>query len=518
MWALSLPDIEGDPAFHAQISRSIASSGIIQQHSLLFFSNPGELFPIMYPQFFHLVGAILYLYIGETAFTMMPLFFGVLLSLVSFLLIRRCFKSKTIALFGAGMVATNWQFIQYSTRYYMEIGVTLFVLSSLYFIVSYVDEHNFKYGLMSAQFTGLAICTKQQAFFMLPIFIGGAFAEEIFNNNNLKRFVVLMLIVMVCAGGLLAELFSTTGSLFYSGKLPTIIEKFEGSIAGIAGIHRINEDPKWMEYNISKRQNETNQWRNAKQILDFLNPFRILTAGSLEPASLGLWLVLLMIGLLYIIHRIIFYRDICLSYMLAYFIVFIVVFYILARPRYLLPLCIAPAFIISSVLSSVKHHFRYMTIVIMVTAATIGTSFINVHALESLRADIGYAGYRVDNRVAQMKEVHAWLKKDNVYKETIITPVVYTTSYYTESPCAWMNPLGSSEIFETFMAGDTARALEVFARYNARYICIYKERLRQYDGWVGVIPPEGLFPLLGRQDGFKKVYENDAAIVYKIEY
>jgi 4-amino-4-deoxy-L-arabinose transferase-like glycosyltransferase len=125
-----------------------------------------------YPPFFHLTTNLFYFILGTSRkIAILTNFFYLFLTLIFIFLLAREVYNKKVALLSV-FLFTFYPVITYLTKFYfVDLGLTFFVVSSLYFLIKTKNFSSFKYSILLGIFSALGMLCKWTfiVFIFLPI-------------------------------------------------------------------------------------------------------------------------------------------------------------------------------------------------------------------------------------------------------------------------------------------------------------------------------------------------------------
>ena len=172
--------VSGDGCWHISASKYIAKTNKIPFDEPL--GRPTYFWP---PFLFHLVATFFYKISDviklNTVFLILPLsYLGTLI--FTYLIAKEDFNKK-IAIFSVLFLGTTPLFLDYSSNYFIEVFLTFFVTGSIYFARK-------KKILLSGLFFGLALFSKLNGLFILPVLIYLIYKKK---KLQLKPYLTFML-------------------------------------------------------------------------------------------------------------------------------------------------------------------------------------------------------------------------------------------------------------------------------------------------------------------------------------
>lgn len=184
----------GDGAIHAYITKEIATEGTLAIDA-----------DVYYPLFYHVSGAIAYLFMGISGLKLLSPLMMTLSGLVVYLIAKEMTKSEIIGLSSIFLIALSPIVLRNGAEIIMEPFVVFFVLLAIYAALLFYKEQNLKTAIFAVFITAIAISTKQQALFLilvLPIFF---LASKI----NVKIILLFLVLVVLIASGPYIHLWSS---------------------------------------------------------------------------------------------------------------------------------------------------------------------------------------------------------------------------------------------------------------------------------------------------------------------
>ena len=198
--------ISGDACWHLSTSRFIAT-----QNKIPLFEGLGRLEPFWAPPAFHFFAAFLYkisnLISSEIADASMKLvspIFGTLTVVIVYLITRKLFDART-AFYSMLFLNFVPLFLDYSVLSYVDSTAAFFSILSVYFML------NNKYILSSISF-GLALLSKYNALFMLPMLIYLAYKN---NKGKYTKLSIIIILPLFIASSWLLRNYVVLGNPFW---------------------------------------------------------------------------------------------------------------------------------------------------------------------------------------------------------------------------------------------------------------------------------------------------------------
>lgn len=183
--------ISADDMIKASQSAGIINSGVLSTSSA--------------PPLFYYMTDFAYKIFGYTTFAsrFLSLVFGTLLIPLCFLLTKKLFNDKKIALCSAFFITFS-NLIITLTIPEESLMVLFFSLLGTYFGLEYLENKRFFYLSMTGIFFGISVLTKYSApFFILSFLIFSVYyiskKEIIFSKKNIKIFVIFVFILLIFA-------------------------------------------------------------------------------------------------------------------------------------------------------------------------------------------------------------------------------------------------------------------------------------------------------------------------------
>jgi|GEM_PF-6235874 len=501
--------IEGDAAFHALVSREIAEDGRTISSTSYILANEKNNFPIAYPQIFHLIGAISFLYIGNNTFIILPVLYGVMSLYFLAIIFMNIHKNLAATLLGVLILALNIYFLDYSSKYFMEIGLVFTILAALAYTMKYVNKKNTSSLYIASIFFGLSVAIKQQGLIALPIFLIILFLSYLW-NKSFKQIIISILFFLLIAVGPMIQLFYSTGSILYAGdNPPKIIQIIEEPLRKVLRVKLLEGDKEWSTINQGRRDEEIVTWRDISNTV---------TAWTVQDDTASIpWVELTGILLLILIVRVIKTRSIIDLVMLVFLGLFYFLLYYLARPRYALPLIVLPSVTLFYIIHTLKIFKTKAILIVSITSLFIIYTMINFGSkLPDImsRDDYGYFGVYNDKRNSQLQSLYDSIKIDNNINYTVLSPVPYETAFYTKHATIWANPYGATDLFKSFLSTDEKTTVAMLKKYRVKYLIIYNDRFMRYSNWVGISPSDAFFSKIATSKNFHLIKHNDSGRVY----
>jgi hypothetical protein len=505
--------IEGDAAFHALISREIAESGNILNATSYMIGTEKNNFPVAYPQVFHLIGALTYLYIGTPTFSLLPVFYGGLSLYFLAVIFFNLHKHATAIFIGILILALNLYFLDYSSKYFMEIGLVFAILAALAYSIKYINQRKISNLYVAAIFFGLSVAIKQQGLIALPVFL--IVLNLCFRwGKSLKPIVISFILFIFVAAGPMLQLFSATGSILYPGdNPPKIIQLLENPLRNMLHIQLLEGDKTWGLINEGRREEELLTWRSLPNTV---------TAWLVQENSASVpWVYLTGILLFILLVRVIKTRNTKDFVMLIFLTLFYCLLYFLARPRYALPLIVLPSVTLFYIIYTLSSVNIKRPLIVFTAAFFIIYTMINFSSKFSdilFRDDYGYYGRYNTNRQTELQSLYDPIKNDTGSSFTVLSPVPYETAYYTKHPSVWANPYGAIDLFDSFLGAPENEVITMLKKYRVKYLIVYDDRYMRYSNWAGINPNDGFFSTIDTSDKFRLVKSNPSGKVYTVNY
>ena len=187
LFALS-HSVSGDACWHLSVARFMAA-----ENKIPLYEGLGRLEPFWAPPVFHFSAALLYKIFNVISANAADLgarlaspIFGILTIFVSYLIIRKLADEKTAfyAMIFIGFLPLS---IDYNVLGYVESAVAFFSVLSVYFMLN-------NRIILSAISIGLALLSKYNAIFFIPMLIYLAYAQSKDKKSGLSRIAVYGLV------------------------------------------------------------------------------------------------------------------------------------------------------------------------------------------------------------------------------------------------------------------------------------------------------------------------------------
>ncbi len=505
--------IEGDAAFHALVSKEISEKGKIINSTSYILANEKNNFPIAYPEIFHLIGSLNYLYAGKSAFLFLPVLYGALSLYFLAMILYLIHKNLIAVSMGVTILALNLYFLDYSSKYFMETGLVFSVLASFRYAMKYISQKNVSNLYISSIFFGLSVTIKQQGLVALPIFAIILFFSYLW-TRSIKQIIISISIFILIAAPPMIQLFFSTGSILYAGdNPPKIIQIIEQPIRNVFGVKLLESDKQWNMINQGRRDEEITTWRSISN-----NTAAWITQDNLSSIP---WAELTGILLLILLFRIISLRSTKDFIMLIFLVLFYFLLYYLARPRYALPLIVLPSvviFYIINTLTTLKVQPRIILFFVILLTMYISINFSSNFLDTVNRDDFGFYGVYNKERGIQLQSLYDSIKTDKNKTFTILSPLPYETAYYAMRPTIWANPYGATDLFNSLLDPDENKSIKMLKKYRIKYLIIYNDRLMKFTNWAGINPTDGLFSKIAYSKNFQLIKSNESGKVYMSKF
>src|SRR6185369_14334220 len=219
-------------------------------------------------------------------------------------------KNLAATLLGVLILALNIYFLDYSSKYFMEIGLVFTILAALAYTMKYVNKKNTSSLYIASIFFGLSVAIKQQGLIALPIFLIILFLSYLW-NKSFKQIIISILFFLLIAVGPMIQLFYSTGSILYAGdNPPKIIQIIEEPLRKVLRVKLLEGDKEWSTINQGRRDEEIVTWRDISNTV---------TAWTVQDDTASIpWVELTGILLLILIVRVIKTRSIIDLVMLVF--------------------------------------------------------------------------------------------------------------------------------------------------------------------------------------------------------
>lgn len=504
--------IENDAGLHALVSREIFEKGKVINLTSYLLSDADVNFPLSYPPIFHLTGSLLYAFIADHSFRVLPVLYGGLSLLFLSLILKNLAKNYLAIILGIFILTFNPYFIDYSSKFFMEIGLVFGVFVSLFYTLKFSESKNLSDFYIASIFFGNSVSIKQQGLFVLPIFIF-SILYCLKNKKSFKVIFISLFLFFLFSAGPVFHLFKTTGSVIYPGdNPPKLIQIIEKPLRAFFDIELLEGDRNWSTLNEGRRSDELIQWRDFSNII---SAWLVQNEASVLP-----WVSLTATVVLVLIISVAKYGSFKELIILLFISLFYFLLYYLARPRYALPLIVLPSIIVFyliKILYSFSHRKFTLFLISSLIIINIGVNFAETYLNILNRDNYGYLGKYIENRSAALDDLYNPIKSDHDFSFVTLSPLPYETAYYTRHITVWANPYGSSELFKVLLQDNEFVALGVLKKYRAKYIVIYNDRFINYSNWAGVIPTNGFLKSIDKSPNFELIKVNDVGKVYLLK-
>tara|TARA_Y100000310_G_C20703195_1_gene832034 strand:- start:9848 stop:11317 length:1470 start_codon:yes stop_codon:yes gene_type:complete len=158
IFLMSTSTISGDACWHFSASKFIADEG-----KFPLFEQIGRDEPFWPPPLFHIISSFSYSILGETGLKLVPLIFGSLALIFSYLIFRK-FLSERASFYAILFMSFIPISIDYSILGYTDSILPFFMILSIYLALN----NRF---ILSGVAVGLAILTKYNGVFVIPVLI-----------------------------------------------------------------------------------------------------------------------------------------------------------------------------------------------------------------------------------------------------------------------------------------------------------------------------------------------------------
>jgi 4-amino-4-deoxy-L-arabinose transferase-like glycosyltransferase len=184
---MSISVISGDACWHLSASKFIANNGDMPLHESIGRDEPFWPAPL-----FHIISSFFYMVFGDFGFKLVSPIFGSLTLIISYLIFRK-FLNDRASFYAILFMSFIPIHIDYSVLSYPAGTLTFFTILSVYFAVN-------NRLILSGTTAGLAILTKYNAVFIIPVLIFIAY------NNSSKKYLVKNLLIVTILPGLVSSI------------------------------------------------------------------------------------------------------------------------------------------------------------------------------------------------------------------------------------------------------------------------------------------------------------------------
>jgi len=528
-WLAVSNGIWRDGPFHAMIAQQIAKERGIVNYSpfnVVDVTESGKSYwPVSYPPTYHILLSIMYM-LGEEAGI---LFLSPLLSsftiLGVFLIAKRYFGNK-IGLMTAGFFSTDAVVTLVSASVYMDTLIFFFTILAILEFENLAAHSNRMFSpILAGIWMGMLASIKQTGIltaFSLVVYGFILASSELKSKNDTQKLKQVLISITIAIGIAFPFLFNqymAFGSLLYPPfTFPLMNEKWSIDPESAAYMQRYQPG-----YYI-------------KPIYDILYemllyPFPLTIGGIISSAVLG---GLALLGLFYTIKN---KRKAYITEFLVFSIItfgFVVPFR-LVIPRYFLFLRIYSAIFliqgihqiqeflgISNIAQRIKINpltesgkkkaFRYLFLVLvcfsLIYQGTIEISLAN--------ASDRIGDRMVRDRIIAYRQAGQWIQENTPLNVLILGGRAHEVAYYTQRDTMWIFWLGGHNVPKIFHARTAQEALTYLAAYKIDYIWL--DRLQVANGFYEFIPLHGLNDIIGFSPFFEKVFENNIARIFRVNY
>lgn len=475
-------NIYSDGLFHLNVGRGISEEG-----TLLEFS-PHMAARIAYPETFHVMLALLYMWGGEGMVKFFAPLCGALVAFFVYLLLKPINRYLGV-LSGVFSVAfLTHKFIQPLLEPYLLAAAVM----SIYFFCLFFKAQNRKYLLLALLFVGLSMSIKQQGLIlfgvMLPVgILAGAYVLVKERRAALWRSVPLLPIIpMAISFGPLRDHVERNGELY--------AESIGFDYFGQQGYEAVLRVVKEYVLGPSFWQDKTGWW----------------VSSLLVPM-----LVLFVLGAVFLYRK----DRLLLCFLLPLFcaeILAALMFGTFIRHYHVIGIAIAPIFLLSSIFC--VRAVRRLKFVGMLLAAVLvvlcglGVFLYNEHDpgwFKSQRCD--------DQHIAMYKGVGEFIK-DEAPRDSIFLAANFGFVYYS------LEDGGTQKWIDSILRSSGEEvALQNLRAYAIDYIFLETRQIEKESHWKDYVPSWGLVSFIDESPHFEEVFsvqsdEGDAFILYEVRY
>lgn len=527
-------NIHGDGLLHALIARETAENGEIPDHRPYYIMEVEQgvktYYPITYPRVSYVMMALFYLIGGESMLKFFSPFFGSLVALFIYFLLRRINKP-------VGGIAGFLAIVFNSERFIMVPLIEQFLLASMtaciYFYYLFLKSTEKKYAILTALFLGLAMSLKQQGLVFFALILTHALFKigyDLIKKRGaelLKPLVLLIIISIAISSIPLYDQIKRNGTLSFvpgNSQIPFLVSKFPANQESMNEIDRIVGY--WPVYEPL-----------YESLIDtirryFLHPiyYRFSARGVAAHAWFYFLTILYILGITYLSKK-----DTSLLSLL-FFVSFgdVAVAYFANTPLWqyhLLSLSILPIFLLFGLfgvkqLKPLHSTKRARAIIIPLLACIIVTmilaSVTNIH--ENIWIDSGRPSSpsgRLDDYHLEAYKDMAIFVQNNTPEDAIFLTTEEGFMFFSKRDAIWLNEGGGAKVPLIFETADEKEALYWLKYYNISYVFI-DNRQTGWRGYFDYIPSHGLLDYIDKSAHFKKVYtvysDNEVLRLYKVIY
>ena len=446
----------GDGTYHMFVMEEIADKGSVDIDVM-----------VHYPMFYHLYGGLTSLFFGIPGIKLLSPIMTALSGLVVYLIALKLTSSKPVGLAAMLLIASSAKLVQYNAQILMEPFLIFFVLLAIYSALLFYKNPSTIMALFCSLSVTMAICTKQQALFLLlalPAFF-------IVNRMPLKRTLLFLALAIVFAsgpymclhssiGGL--DIPSSTGSIFH--RILTPAPDKDSFLNHIAIQPSVDDVPDWsrqLDQEADAPSLHEQGTRDAESrhvyIWDMVNPIKFLDLNSLQPylsivhgfrGSTPLFLrtlgylslqILLITGLFFSLGYSIGNRK---WRIVPAVILFSWLFmfwgsdtqrYFLYLPVFMAFLCPWPLHLVSENFEMSRHKIASLFLILLtcVIALYLVQAAVGEHSDVRELADT-QCYHPSEGGIASIEEVGRWIKEDSGEGDRIFGTSIYEWTYYTD--------------------------------------------------------------------------------------
>lgn len=451
-WLASYLPIVGDGALHAIYVEGIMESGVLPS-----FPN--------YPPLFHLEGGILGLFVGMD-YQFLPALAGVLTVVILYLFTKELIGSEVVALLVAFFAAVYPYHMLFSSVFFMETTMVMFIFLTLYAHIKYLKTNKIQWLLLTGIFLGTSIAIKQIAYILPAIILLQHLVFKIKFRDlmptlraSVKPIAAIVLIAMIVCIPCLIYLYQATGTILqptspYLGSTtlavdPRAVEIFETEFS-FAHLAPYTGDEATRFYNPSTY---------------FYDPYHPWNYHLPE----ALFIALALLGALYLAYK---------------------------RPRAFLYLIIFVGlyFLFMTQLQTSKYfiHSKLIVLVFMCSAILLPMRFLDRKKLAALlliplliipASNLYTAGIQdTESRynsmcwiptrepITNLIDASEWIKDHSNEDDVIACPDVYEVEYYSERKAFWLSYFEGVDFYIALTTHDSDLLASEFDRNKIRYI------------------------------------------------
>ena len=475
IWVIPI-NINSDGLFHLSVGRGIAEDGALLK------PPPHTIEGIAYPETFHVMLALVYMWGGEGMVKFLSPICGALIALFIYLMLKPVNRRLGVlsAVFAIGFLTHT--FLNPLLEPYLLAGAIM----AMYFCYLFFKTEGKKYLGLAALFLGLSMSIKQPGLMLFGVVLLVGIVVALYmllkkGHRQLLNSVPLLAIIPIAIS---------------FAPLRDHIERNGELYPGLNYFSYIN-------------------WRGYEAISRIAKEYLVGPAFWERPES---WVSLLVIPILvlFILGAIYLYkRDKLLTYILLPVLVGEVLLAFMAglliRHYHVIGIAVAPIFFISAIFfASQAMRLKFISLLLAALLLILGASGVFLYN----KGWWGDSGRYDDQHVSMYKEVGEFIQ-GNIPQDAVYIALTQGFSYYClrgGGTRVWDQP-----IFEVRSEEEVLKRLEG----NIDYVFLETRQIEKEKEWRDYVPSWGLVSFIDKSPYFEEVFsvqsdEGDAFILYQV--